>query len=91
MGLFSAFLIWPGVPLLFVIMLLWKVISGTPAGKSSGSGGSAGLAIIGILGSSILTWSTIISVSVTYDNWWILGGGVGVALLVQAIFSNALD
>lgn len=82
-GLFNAFLIWPGMPLVIVIGTIIEKIQG-----GSGRGAAVGVALLCIFASSLITWAGVVALAVSYDNWWILGGGVGLALLVQTVLGD---
>lgn len=82
-GLFNAFLILPGMPLFFVIATVAEKIFGKPDSR----GGSIGIAFLCIIGCSTITWAGVIALAAVY-NWWILGGGVGLALLAQTVLGN---
>jgi len=100
--LFGTFLLWPGIPLLLpVVVFCFAIYAAVEKinmkitnlidyllDKILGHGIS--LLILGFwaaIACSILTWAGIVALAITYS-WWILAGGVALAIAIQTILSH---
>jgi len=88
--LLSAFFHWSGLPLCFVVLLITGKLR-LENGRLQLQGRSALLAYYCLLVCGLLTWVGLTALAISFDNWWILGGGIGWALFTQTTLGDFFE